>query len=60
MYCYKTDPLTGIVLPVLEDEHNHVIDAIRYACEATRRIAKQANVEFVAPGHYSTNLHRRF
>lgn len=26
-----------MVLPVLEDKNNHVIDALRYACEATRR-----------------------
>lgn len=36
-YSYKTDPLTGAVLPVLEDKHNHVIDALRYACESARR-----------------------
>jgi phage terminase large subunit len=27
LYSYKTDPLTGEVLPVLEDKNNHVIDA---------------------------------
>lgn len=37
MYSYKTDPLTGEVLPVLEDKNNHVIDALRYACEGARR-----------------------
>lgn len=37
MYSYKIDPLTGQVLPMLEDKHNHVIDALRYACEAVRR-----------------------
>jgi len=36
-YSYKTDPLTGAVLPVLEDKNNHVIDALRYACEGARR-----------------------
>ena len=40
LYSYKTDPLTGKVLPVLEDKKNHVIDAIRYACEGARRAAK--------------------
>ena len=39
-YSYKTDPLTGDVLPVLEDKNNHVIDALRYACEAARRVSK--------------------
>lgn len=37
MYSYKTDPLTNEVLPVLEDRHNHTIDALRYACEGARR-----------------------
>jgi len=36
-YSYKTDPLTGKVLPILEDKKNHVIDALRYACEGARR-----------------------
>lgn len=39
-YSYKTDPLTGQVLSVLEDKNNHVIDALRYACEGARRISK--------------------
>lgn len=36
-YSYKTDPLTGDVLPILEDKDNHMIDALRYACEGARR-----------------------
>jgi phage terminase large subunit len=40
LYRYKTDPLTGLVLPVLEDKDNHVIDALRYACEGARRVKK--------------------
>jgi phage terminase large subunit len=40
LYSYKTDPLTGLILPVLEDKKNHVIDALRYACEAVRKAAK--------------------
>ncbi len=31
LYSYKTDRLTGDVLPTVLDEHNHYIDAIRYA-----------------------------
>lgn len=38
-YSYKQDPLTGRVLPVLGDRHNHVIDALRYALEGVRRTA---------------------
>jgi len=37
LYSYKTDPLTGSVLPVLADKDNHVIDALRYALEGARR-----------------------
>jgi len=37
LYSYKTDRDTGKVLPVLEDKDNHVIDALRYACEGARR-----------------------
>ncbi len=36
-YSYKVDPLTDKVLPVLSDKDNHVIDALRYACEGARR-----------------------
>lgn len=37
LYSYKCDPLTDRILPVLEDKKNHVIDALRYACEGVRR-----------------------
>jgi phage terminase large subunit len=37
MYSYKTDPLTGRVLPILEDKHNHCIDSLRYALEGARK-----------------------
>jgi phage terminase large subunit len=37
MYAFKTDPLTGEVLPVLQDKKNHVIDSARYAVETLRR-----------------------
>lgn len=60
MYSYKTDPLTGAVTSILEDKKNHVIDALRYACEASRRIAKQTVVEFIEPGYYTQASHRRF
>jgi phage terminase large subunit len=38
-YAYKLDKLTGKPIPVLEDKNNHVIDALRYACEGARRAA---------------------
>jgi phage terminase large subunit len=37
LYSYEVDKLTGQVLPKLADKHNHVIDALRYACEGARR-----------------------
>jgi len=36
-YSYKVDPDTRQVLPVLLDKNNHLIDALRYACEGVRR-----------------------
>lgn len=36
LYTFKTDALTGLVIPQLEDKKNHVIDALRYAVEALR------------------------
>lgn len=48
LYSYKKDPLTGQVLSVLEDKDNHVIDAVRYACEGARR-AEKAQPVFEAP-----------
>ena len=41
LYSYKTDRDTGAILPVLEDKDNHVIDALRYACEGSRRANAQ-------------------
>jgi len=48
LYSYKTDPLTGKILPILEDKKNHVIDALRYACEGIRRAAHKKPVTFTA------------
>lgn len=44
LYSYKLDPLTGLVLPKLEDKDNHVIDALRYACEGARRGMAQPKI----------------
>lgn len=45
MYSYDTDKLTGQVIPKLQDKDNHVIDALRYACEAARRAGKVRPVQ---------------
>ena len=45
MYSYKTDPLTGKVMPLLQDKNNHVIDALRYACEGARKAKPAAEAK---------------
>lgn len=37
-YSYIVDKLTNMITSKLPDKKNHVIDAIRYACEAVRRV----------------------
>lgn len=54
LYSYKTDPLTGDVLPILADKDNHVIDALRYALEGARRARPAAPTEV-----HKINKHRR-
>ena len=39
LYSYEVDDKTSQILPVLADKDNHVIDALRYACEGVRRAA---------------------
>lgn len=46
LYKYKEDELTGKVLPVLADKDNHLIDALRYACEGARRAVTRPRPEF--------------
>jgi len=52
LYRYKVDPLTDEVLPVLEDKHNHTIDALRYACEGARKSIKKQRKP-ITPAHGS-------
>jgi phage terminase large subunit len=47
-YSYRIDPLTSQVLPILDDRDNHVIDALRYACEGARRAQTAAKPQSVA------------
>ena len=46
-YSYVVDSATDKVLPVLKDKDNHVIDAVRYACEGARRAAKKDTVSVI-------------
>jgi phage terminase large subunit len=48
LYSYKIDPLTNLIMPVLDDKDNHVIDALRYACEGARRAQKKPKAEAIA------------
>ena len=45
LWSYKTDRLSGDVLPVLIDKHNHCMDAIRYALEPVIRGWKRVEAE---------------
>lgn len=54
MYSYKTDTLTGLVIPILEDKDNHIIDALRYACEGMRRAQKAPIKRVITPPRMST------
>ncbi len=37
-YSYKVDKATGMILPIIEDNWNHCLDAIRYSLEGTDNI----------------------
>jgi phage terminase large subunit len=54
LYSYKIDKLTGKVMPILEDKDNHVIDALRYACEGARRAIKVKREEEAEPRHHAS------
>jgi phage terminase large subunit len=49
LYSYKVDALTNMVMPILNDKDNHVIDALRYACEGARRAANAYKPTDFAP-----------
>lgn len=43
-YSYKTDRLSGDILPKIVDAHNHAIDAIRYALEPIIRFRAKPRI----------------
>lgn len=49
LYSYKRDRLTGDVLPIIIDAHNHCIDAIRYALEPAIQ-NRRVPIEFKSAG----------
>jgi phage terminase large subunit len=49
-YSYKADPRTQEILPVVMDGNDHVLDALRYACEGLHRRGKMVRApEVIAP-----------
>lgn len=46
LYSYKTDRLTGDVLPEIVDAHNHCIDALRYALEPVIKASPGARLDW--------------
>ncbi|HDL6191328.1 TPA: PBSX family phage terminase large subunit [Mannheimia haemolytica] len=44
LYSYKTDRLSGDVLPVVIDAHNHFIDALRYALTSLMQVKSAKGV----------------
>ena len=50
LYAYKIDKKTDEVLPELEDDKNHVIDAARYAVEKLRRFPEPPIVAPIVAG----------
>lgn len=50
LYSFKVDPLDeSRVLPILADKDNHVIDALRYACESARRSVRPNHALYFQP-----------
>ncbi len=54
LYHYKRDPLTDEILPILEDKNNHLIDALRYACEGIRKAGKPREAKPYTRPHRSS------
>lgn len=49
MFSHPVDKLTKKVLPGFVDKYNHCIEALRYACEAVRRLAKRLGRTQITP-----------
>ena len=45
LYSYKTDKQTGEILPKVEDDNNHLIDALRYATEGLHKKGKRIKLD---------------
>lgn len=49
LYSRKIDKLSGDILPILEDRHNHCIDAMRHLVDPVRRLSKRKKDLGVTP-----------
>lgn len=59
LYSFEIDPLTSLVLPKLADKDNHLIDALRYACEGVRRALSNKPKTIAAPPSTATAWNRK-
>ncbi len=50
LYSYKTDRLSGEILPVIQDKHNHLMDSLRYAHERNMRRGTTKNQNYATAG----------
>lgn len=55
LYSYKVDKLTGDILPVIKDKHNHIWDPVRYALAPLIRAAKAAPSGYTGSSYGGSN-----
>jgi phage terminase large subunit len=59
LYSYKVDRLTGEVLPVIIDKHNHCIDAIRYGLDGLVQIGTAGLLQYFQQQSEATEEEKR-
>lgn len=59
LYAFKTDRITGDVLPDIVDKHNHCIDALRYSLEPAIRQKHSEYGYTPAPAYTKPGQHTR-
>lgn len=58
LFSHPIDKLTGRILPGFVDENNHCIEALRYACEAVRRMVLRKASLYPSKSSYIPTVHR--
>jgi phage terminase large subunit len=48
LYSYKVDRISGDVLPILVDKHNHCIDALRYSLDGYIRKVEPSKLKMLS------------